>query len=125
MARSIRRQRARCWADIGEINPGSWPAARRIGQSARSKEQNAAARAMAAIDYGQAVKTILAPIDFSPDQRGRGAGSRKPRAGAGRSGGVAGRRPQPPVIMNEYAGMLDVAQLTVAGERTPSGSSML
>jgi nucleotide-binding universal stress UspA family protein len=62
------------------------------------------------------MKTILAPVDFSPVT----AGVIKEAASLARAfdGSVILLTVvQPPVVLNEYAGMMDIKDLTAAGER--------
>jgi nucleotide-binding universal stress UspA family protein len=65
------------------------------------------------------MKTILAPIDFSPVTTGvLKEASALARAFDGRV--VLLNVIQPPVVLNEYSRMIDVAELTAAGERNAS-----
>jgi nucleotide-binding universal stress UspA family protein len=62
------------------------------------------------------MKTILAPVDFSPvSESVVNVAASLARAFDGRI--VLLTVVQPPVIITEYAGMLDVAQISAAGEK--------
>src|SRR5688500_15892232 len=62
------------------------------------------------------MKTILAPVDFSEVSKSvENEAAALARAFDGRV--VLLSVVQPPVVLSEYAGMMDVAQITAAGEK--------